>query len=220
MILAMLSLTPISCLPYHSSDFGIYTQFTDGTTFSILVAKETDSALISPIPMPTSGLRGVVEEHNKAWVVCWNLDSLSITQNNHPSKVIYLGDTFSDSQPKSFEPREIRLNGSMNFVIRDISRVNTDSERVALYATKSNRMELVASIGAVVPMNAAPNTPRRSTPPVFSRSDESVFLWEPAPAIYSVSNLAPLRTISQGQEFKQLQATMYPTLLTDDRKYT
>lgn len=107
MILGVVAVAAVSCIPYHSSDFGALTQFIDGNSFSVLVVRENDSALISLVPIPGSNVRAVVNERNKAWLLGWNMDGLRVDRRNYPSKVVYLGDTFSDSQPKSFEPGEI-----------------------------------------------------------------------------------------------------------------
>jgi hypothetical protein len=218
-IFAIVPVAAVSCIPYHSSDFGAYTQFTDGTNFAVLFAKEADSALISLVPIPGSKVRAVVNEHDKAWVAYWNLDSLRVNQTNYPSKMIFLGDTFSDSQPRSFYPRDILLSGSMSFVIRDVSMENSDADRVAIYAIGNNQMHLLRSVGTEPPLNSLVNVPHTQTPPYFSRSSEYAFLRDPTPSIYSVSNLTRIRTIPQTLEFEQLQITRNRTILTDDLKY-
>lgn len=217
-ISAVASQAVVSCVPYHSSAFRICNQFTDGITLSVLTAKKNDSVAFKPVPLGSSGARAVVTEHNRAWVLYWNLAGLSEHQVNYPAKVICLGNSFPDSQPDSFDPGEIRLNSSTGFVIRDTSRGNSDSDRVALYAIGDNRMHLSRSVGKEVPVNALVNVPHTPAPPVFSRSCEYVFFRNPAPSIYSVSNLAQVRTISQGPEFNQLLAKDR-VLLTDDQKY-
>jgi hypothetical protein len=187
----LLPLLGAGCIADHFAD----NQFTDGIYFSAIW--ESEHLFIVPY------VYGSHWRHN--WLVCWNIGSMKEGQANVPAQVLFLDTLHSPlylgSDFRASEPRNVIL------------REDEDNHRLALYEIEKRRPAKVIKTLEVGDLN--------TNRPWFARSEQYFFLRNPAPRIYSVSNLAVFKAVKPTKNLEAFYAVhgFMTETLTDDLKY-
>lgn len=191
-------------VPMSAADEYVGSQFTDGAVYSEVLVEDHLTAI--PFPNVHSPLaRGSTD----SWLLRWNITGLKTNRSNYPDQVNYL----THQGRTGLMAYGFRAGGYSSAAVCNTAKA------VELYSIAPNGpAQMLKSLPA--------DDPATSRPPVrlFTRSGEYLFLWNPTPAIYAVSNLTVVKQIRVTENFKSFTADLqreggWQESLTDDLKY-